>query len=143
MATSAFAASLVRMLSAQQQRADGSTTAAHSATAPATADTGPTTETEPKAPAFAADDADLLELQAGHTEEATFEAGTHLIVSVRSKEPGQAFVVGLGEVLPVNPGTPAVFDLLLEREGEFPVRVRPVAEGSEDLPAGMIRVENE
>lgn len=142
MATSAFAASLVRTLSAQQERAAGTTTTEQSETGPTTPQAESTTEAERKAPAFAADDAELLELRAGDEKEAVFGPGTHLIVSVTSKEPGQAFIVGLGEVLPVTPGTPAIFDLLLERDGEFPVRVRPV-DGAEDLPVGLIRVEED
>ena len=142
MATSAFAASLVRTLSARQEQAAGTTTAEQTETSPIKPETDSTTEAERKAPAFAANDAELLELQAGEEKEAVYEPGTHLIVSVSSKEPGQAFIVGLGEVLPVNPGTPAIFDLLLERDGEFLVRVRPVEE-TEDLPAGRIRVDDE
>ena len=49
---------------------------------------------------------------------------------------------GLGEVLPVNPGTPAVFDLLHRAGGRVPGAGPPGGgRRSEDLPAGVIRVE--
>jgi hypothetical protein len=144
MVVSAFAAALVRRLAAGPVQ-PGTTTelvTEPSSTSgdsreprrdPGKARTGKTrTESAP-------DDAELLKLRAGQSRPAAFEKGTHLIVTVTSREPGQAFIEGLGQVEPVTPGTPARFDLFLDRRGEFPVRVRPV-EGPKDLGAGVLRV---
>jgi hypothetical protein len=138
MVVSAFAASLVRRLPGDRplpgspatptEEATGSTTSAGT-TEKAADDDAPT---PPK-------DAEQLELRAGRDRTIGFEPGTHLVVTVSSKEPGQAFIDGLGQVLPVTPGTPARFDLLLDRKGTFRVLVRPIDQG-DDIQAGTIKV---
>ena len=53
--------------------------------------------------------------------------GAHAIVRVGSTQPGQVTLAGLGRVLPVEPGTPASFDLLATRAGSYDVMFEPVS----------------
>jgi hypothetical protein len=139
MVVSAFAAALVRRLAAGPVP-PGTTTELVTEPTSTNGDAGEPRRKSHKARTESApEDAELLELRAGRSREAAFEKGTHLVIAVRSREPGQAFIVGLGQLEPVTPGTPARFDLFLDRQGEFRVRVRPV-EGSKDLDAGVLRV---
>jgi hypothetical protein len=54
--------------------------------------------------------------------------GAHLILSVEVAEPGDVSFLGL--VQAAEPGTPAVFDLVMPRSGSFAVEFVPSAGGS-------------
>lgn len=55
--------------------------------------------------------------------------GRRAVITVSSTEPGQVTLEELGRVEPVNPQTPAVFDLLPDRAGQFGVRFDPAGDG--------------
>ena len=54
--------------------------------------------------------------------------GAHVIVRVESTQSGQVTLAGLGSVLPVEPGTPASFDLLATHAGSYDVVFEPVSD---------------
>lgn len=58
-------------------------------------------------------------------------AGRHLIVTVAARRPGQVELVGLGRLSAAVPGTPAVFDLLIERPGRYEVVFTPATSRAE------------
>lgn len=84
-----------------------------------------------------------LEVPEGETEQelepTALESGRRVVLTVRSAELGGITLEGLGRVEPVNPGTPAVFDLLPDRAGEFEVRFEPAGKG-EPRQIGMLVV---
>jgi hypothetical protein len=53
-------------------------------------------------------------------------AGAHVIVRVESEVAGQAQIEALGLVQPVEPGSPASFDVLASRPGRYEVALLPV-----------------
>lgn len=57
----------------------------------------------------------------------TMALGAHATVRVDSARPGQVTLVGLGRVLPVEPGTPASFDVLAASAGTYDVVFEPVS----------------
>lgn len=54
------------------------------------------------------------------------ETGERVIVTVEAGEPGEVELQGLGRIQPVEPGTPAVFDLFTDSTGRFEVVYEPV-----------------
>lgn len=50
-----------------------------------------------------------------------YELGDRVLLSVETSEPGQVTVGGLGRLAPSGPNTPASFDLLLDRAGDYEV----------------------
>lgn len=83
---------------------------------------------------------EVLEGEAERELEPTdLERGRRVVVTVSSGEPGEITLEGLGRVEPVNPGTPAVFDLFPDRAGEFEVRFESAGEG-EPRRIGMLVV---
>ncbi|MBA2765328.1 MAG: hypothetical protein H0U42_11685 [Thermoleophilaceae bacterium] len=65
----------------------------------------------------------------GEPKPTPLESERRVIVTVSSPEPGEVTLEGLGRVEPVDARTPAVFDLLTDRTGEFEVRFDPAGEG--------------
>lgn len=66
-------------------------------------------------------------------EQSELESGRRVVVTVSSPEPGEVMLEGLGRIEPVSPGTPAIFDLLPDRAGEFEVRFEPAGTGDPRL----------
>ena len=54
-------------------------------------------------------------------------AGTHVTLQVASTRAGEVLLRGLGLVQPVEPGTPASFDVLLTAPGRYDAVLDPVA----------------
>jgi hypothetical protein len=68
----------------------------------------------------------------------TVRLGSHVIVHVSAAVSGSAEIDGMGLVQPVEPATPALFDLLAERTGRFDVTVVPA--GGERTRVGTLVV---
>lgn len=69
----------------------------------------------------------------------TVKAGARVIITVTASEPGLVELDGLGRVAPAQSGTPAVFDVLVDRPGRFDVVFKPT--DGIDRRAGMLVVE--
>ena len=67
------------------------------------------------------------------------EQGAHVIVTVSARAPGQIELEALGRTAPVDPGTPAVFDLLLDRPGTYPVTYAPVGDEARPVAELVVR----
>jgi hypothetical protein len=65
--------------------------------------------------------------------------GAHAILRVGSGRAGQIALGGLGRDAPVEPGTPASFDLLATRPGSYEVVFTPVG-GGPAVPVGRLLV---
>ena len=114
------------------------------ATAPTPTEETPTRPEEPRthdAAEARVEGADAVDLKVGNTPgDTTFPVDRHLILTVRSRKPGEVAVPGLGLVATVVPGTPVVFDLFTSRPGEFPVEFTPVT-GDAEVLVGTLVVE--
>jgi hypothetical protein len=75
----------------------------------------------------------------GDPRTASVETGRHVLVTVAAAEPGQASLRGLGLVAPVEPESPARFDLFPERPGRYKAVVTP-AGGGAGRTAGVLTV---
>jgi hypothetical protein len=76
---------------------------------------------------------------AGAPRTLSVEAGRHVIVTVAAAAPGQASLEGLGLVSPVEPDSPARFDLFPQRPGRYRAVVTPAA-GGPARTAGVLNV---
>jgi hypothetical protein len=75
-----------------------------------------------------------LALNAARPETQRVARGTHLVLSVEVPGPGEVSVPELGLSANAEPGTPAAFDILAEREGSYDVAFVPA--GGETRRAG-------
>ena len=69
----------------------------------------------------------------------SIEAGSRVALEVDAAEPGEVSIEGLGRIAAVEPDTPARFDLLLDREGDYEVTFTPVEGDAESV--GTLSVE--
>ena len=65
--------------------------------------------------------------------------GAHIVLRVSARQSGSVEIPGLGLLQPVEPGTPALFDLLASRPGRYDVNL--VATGAERTKLGTLVVE--
>jgi hypothetical protein len=80
-------------------------------------------------PAVAAPPPRTLELRfpaRGEPRRLRIAPGAHVVLEVRTSEPGEARIAGLELVQAAEPATPARFDLLAERPGSYEVTFAPV-----------------
>lgn len=61
----------------------------------------------------------------------TVSRGAHVVLRVIVPEPGQVTIDGLGQALPADRDTPALFDLLPSRAGRFEVALVGADDGRE------------
>ena len=64
--------------------------------------------------------------------------GAHVVLRVSARQPGSVEIPALGLIQPVEPGTPAQFDLLASRPGRYDVHL--VATGAERTRLGTLLV---
>jgi hypothetical protein len=67
--------------------------------------------------------------------------GRHVVVTVVARRPGDVEIQGLGQIRSAEPGTPAVFDLLLDRPGRFGLVFDPV--NGKPFRAGALNVRSD
>jgi hypothetical protein len=72
----------------------------------------------------------------GRPPERRVAPGTHLIVAIAAREPGEVTIPRLGRLSNVTPGVPASFDLLAPDPGRYDVLFKPT--GGEPSRVGTI-----
>jgi hypothetical protein len=106
-------------------------------------ETAPETAPEPgpatAAPLPASGPAEPLSFDASKNQSRRLPAGRAATLEVAVEEPGSVALPGLGLSAPADPVTPARFEVLPAREGDYEIEFSP-AGGGPSVPAGRLVV---